>query len=228
MIDGFPASRPFLGTHLQTPKHTMCCQGITIAKYDQLEQRSPIRYKPFVDRYPACWALHNLTLMPFVPMKEMKVSQYDPSSTTIFREMREDDTIHVHEIHTDCLTVSLKDHYSTAELDAWMYGRSPEGYWRFANSGEIFRVAERGGQIVGFANWQGDELRSLFISPAHQHAGIGSALFRFCDQESRVAFVKATLSAVPFYTRFSFVEAGHSFDMKRGIQLPYAAMRRKD
>ncbi len=156
------------------------------------------------------------------------MSQYDPSPATVIREMREDDTIHVHKIHTDCLTVSLKDHYSTAQLEAWMYGRSPEGYWRFANSGETFRVAERDGQIIGFANWQGDELRSLFISPAYQHEGIGSALFLFCDQESRVAFLKATLSAVPFYSRLSFVEAGHGFDIKRGIQLPHVAMRRQD
>ena len=156
------------------------------------------------------------------------MSQHDPLSTTVIREMREDDTIHVHQIHTDCLTISLKDHYSTAELEAWMYGRSPEGYWRFASSGETFRVAEQNGHIVGFANWQRDELRSLFISPAHQHVGIGSALFRFCDRENRVAFVKATLSAVPFYSRFSFVEAGRGFDMKRGIQLPHVAMRRQD
>ena len=155
------------------------------------------------------------------------MSQNDPLPTTLIREMREGDTIQVHQIHTECLTISLKDHYSTAELEAWMYGRSPEGYWRFANSGETFRVAERAGKIVGFANWQGDELRSLFVSPAYQQAGIGSALFTSCDQENRIAFVKATLSAVPFYSRFYSFEAGRGFDMKRGIQLPHVAMRRQ-
>ena len=75
------------------------------------------------------------------------MSQDDFIPTTVIREMREDDTVHVHQIHTDCLTVSLKNYYSTAELEAWMYGRSPEGYWRFANSGETFRVAERAGEI---------------------------------------------------------------------------------
>lgn len=155
------------------------------------------------------------------------MSQNDPLPTTLIREMREGDTIQVHQIHTECLTISLKNHYLTAELEAWMYGRSPEGYWRFANSGETFRVAEPAGEVVGFANWQGDELRSLFVSPAYQKAGIGSALFTSCDQENRIAFVKATLSAVPFYSRFSFVEAGRGFDMKRGIQLPHVAMRRQ-
>ena len=156
------------------------------------------------------------------------MSQGDFLPTTVIREIREDDTVHVHQIHTDCLMVSLKDYYSTAELEAWMYGRSPEGYWRFANSGETFRVVERAGEIVGFANWQGNELRSLFVSPAYQQAGIGSALFTSCDRENRIAFVKATLSAVPFYSRFSFVEAGRGFDVKRGIQLPHVAMRRQD
>ncbi|MEG8051957.1 GNAT family N-acetyltransferase [Sphingomonas aurantiaca] len=156
------------------------------------------------------------------------MSQNQSLPTIQIREMREDDTVRVHQIHTDCLTVSLKDHYSTVKLEAWMYGRSPEGYWHFANSGEIFRVAERAGEIVGFANWQGDELRSLFVSPEYQQAGIGSTLFMACDQENRIAFVKATLSAVPFYSRFSFVETGLGFDMKRGIQLPHIAMRRQD
>lgn len=155
------------------------------------------------------------------------MSQNESLPTILIREMREDDTARVHQIHTDCLTVYLAGHYSTAELEAWMYGRSPEGYWRFANSGETFRVAEQAGEIVGFANWQGDELRSLFVSPEYQQAGIGSTLFMACDRENRIAFVKATLSAVPFYSRFSFVEAGRGFDMKRGIQLPHVAMRRQ-
>lgn len=46
--------------------------------------------------------------------------------------------IHVHQNHTDCLTASLKDHYSTAEIETWMYGRSPRRLWRFATSGETF------------------------------------------------------------------------------------------
>ena len=155
------------------------------------------------------------------------MNENDPLPTILIREMGEADTAQVHQIHTDCLMISLENHYSTAELEAWMYGRSPEGYWRFANSGETFRVAEQAGEIVGFANWQGDEIRSLFVSPAYQQAGIGSALFTSCDQENHIAFVKATLSAVTFYSRFSFVAAGRGFDMKRGIQIPHVAMCRK-
>lgn len=147
-------------------------------------------------------------------------------SEIIIREMHEADTISVHRIHTECLTTSLTDYYSAGELEAWMYGRSPEGYWRFANSGETFRVAELDDVIVGFASWQGEELRSLFVNPACQRAGIGSTLFEFCDRENRISFVKATLGAVSFYRRFFFVEAGRGFDMKRDIQLPHVLMRR--
>jgi GNAT superfamily N-acetyltransferase len=142
------------------------------------------------------------------------------------REMLEADTVSVHRIHTECLTTSLTSHYSITELEAWMYGRSPEGYWRFANSGETFRVAERDGNIVGFANWQGEELRSLFVSPAHQRSGIGSLLFESCDRETLITLVKATLGAVSFYERFSFVETKPGYDLKRGIRLPHVVMRR--
>lgn len=149
-------------------------------------------------------------------------------SDIIVREMREIDTISVHRIHIECLTVSLTDHYSASELEAWMYGRSPEGYWRFANSGGTFRVAERNGELVGFANWQGEELRSLFVSPSFQRAGIGSTLFASCDRENRISLLKATLGAVSFYERFSFVKIGRGFDLKRGIQLPHVLMRRAE
>ncbi|HEU0045470.1 GNAT family N-acetyltransferase [Sphingomonas sp.] len=143
------------------------------------------------------------------------------------REMREADTVDVHHIHTACLTTSLAADYSREALEAWMHGRSPEGYWRFANSGETFRVAELDGEIVGFANWSGDELRSLFIAPSHQRSGTGSTLFDACQQEAKLTFVKATLGAVGFYKRFSFTEVGRGFDLKRGVQLPHVAMRRQ-
>lgn len=107
-----------------------------------------------------------------------------------------------------------------------MSGRSPEGYWRFANSGETFRVAEIEGGIVGFANWRDQELRSLFVTPMRQRSGVGSVLFRACEREARLDLVKATLGAVGFYQRFSFVEVSRGFDLKRGVQLPHVVMRR--
>lgn len=142
------------------------------------------------------------------------------------REMKEADTPEVHRIHTACLTISLVDDYSRESLEAWMFGRSPEGYWRFANSGETFRVAEMDGEIVGFANWCDEELRSLFVSPERQRGGIGSLLFEACEREATLTFVKATLGAVGFYNRYSFVEAGRGFDLKRGVKLPHVVMRR--
>src|SRR5438132_8592969 len=99
----------------------------------------------------------------------------------VVRDMREADTIHVHRIHTECLTTSLTDDYPPEALEAWMFGRSPEGYWQFANAGETFRLAEFNGEIVAFANWRDQELRSLFVTPTRQRSGIGSVLFRACE-----------------------------------------------
>ena len=149
-----------------------------------------------------------------------------PGPDVIVRAMREADTIAVHRIHSECLTTSLTSHYSMRELAAWMHGRSPAGYWRFATSGETFRIAELDGEIVAFANWRDEELRSLFVSPTHQRAGIGTLLFEVCDRDARISFVKATLGAVPFYRRFGFVEAGRGHDMKRDVRLPHVVMRR--
>ncbi len=142
------------------------------------------------------------------------------------RAMTEADTPSVHRIHTECLTRSLADHYSPAQLAAWMHGRSPQGYWHFANAGETFRVAELSGEVIAFANWRDRELRSLFVLPEHQRSGIGARLFAACAAEAPLDFVKATASAVGFYERFGFVAIGPGFDLKRDVRLPHIAMRR--
>jgi GNAT superfamily N-acetyltransferase len=157
---------------------------------------------------------------------EPSMSASDNLPAIVVREMREADTIDVHRIHTECLTTSLIDHYSPQALEAWMFGRSPEGYWRFANAGETFRVAEIEGGIVGFANWRDRELRSLFVTPMRQRSGVGSVLFSACEREASLNLVKATLGAVGFYQRFSFIEVERGFDLKRGVRLPHIVMRR--
>lgn len=151
----------------------------------------------------------------------------DSAQGPVIREMRESDTPDVHRIHTACLTTSLVDYYSREVLEAWRFGRTPEGYWRCANSGETFRVAETDGVIVGFSSWCDEELRSLFIAPECQRHGIGSLLFHACEREAALTFVKATLGAVGFYNRYSFVEVGRGYDVKRGVRLPHVVMRRE-
>lgn len=147
-------------------------------------------------------------------------------STVLIREMREADTVSVHDIHSECLLVSLLGHYTRREIDIWMEGRTPEGYWRSVQSGSTYLVAESEASIIGYANWDDDELMSLFVRPHIQHKGLGTALFNACDTRAELRCVKATLSAVGFYEKFGFRVDHHGHDMKRGIQIPHIFMTR--
>ena len=49
-------------------------------------------------------------------------------------------------------------------------------------SDEVF-VFERGGEVAGFAILNGDELDAFYVSPAHQRAGVGAALFRHVQEQ---------------------------------------------
>lgn len=148
------------------------------------------------------------------------------SSDLLIRRLRKDDVQRIFEIHMKALSTAMPRHYSSEQMDAWIYGITPEGYWRIANSGENYRVAEVNGAIAGFASWQEGELLALFVDPTMQNQSIGSNLLLFCDNECPLHFVKAVLGATSFYEKHSFEKLGQRSELKRGVQLPYMAMRR--
>ncbi|MBJ6721823.1 GNAT family N-acetyltransferase [Bacillus sp. PR5] len=144
----------------------------------------------------------------------------------VIRPMAEADVSDIHNIHTDCLQISLAHHYTQQQLEAWLAGRTPQGYWRSQQAGSPYLVATVNGIIIGYANWMGDELMSLFVRPGFQKSGIGTKLFEACDEQNRLACVKATLSAADFYSRFGFEVEQEGYDVKREVRIPHIFMRR--
>ena len=149
----------------------------------------------------------------------------------IIRAMEPADTETIHAIHGMCLQCTLLGRYSREQIDAWMAGRTPQGYLRAAEAGEAFFVAEEGGAVVGYASWQEDELLSLFVHPDFQGRGIGSALMSACfdDAERRnatISIVKSVLGAEEFYGRHGFLIVGPGSTSKRGVIIPDTRMHR--
>jgi ribosomal protein S18 acetylase RimI-like enzyme len=145
------------------------------------------------------------------------------------REMQAEDADVIHAIHIACLTISLKNDYTQEQLDAWMSGRTPDGYRQAATEGERFFVAVRDLQVVGYASWQEDELLSLFVLPDHQDRGIGSALFEKCTTDAArhgatISKIRATPNAVAFYRHHGFVTLGRGFDVKKGVAVGHVKM----
>lgn len=146
----------------------------------------------------------------------------------IVRPMVEPDALAVHDIHTACLRHTLTSHYSSEQLEAWLAGRTPAGYLRGAENGEVYLVAELDRTVVGYANWQDQELLSLFVLPDFQNMGIGTLLFAACEANAEIRRVKATLSAVEFYKRLGFLRVRQDAMEKRGIQIPHILMARDE
>jgi GNAT superfamily N-acetyltransferase len=142
--------------------------------------------------------------------------------------MVESDALAIHDIHTACLCHTLRSHYSSEQLEAWLAGRTPAGYLRGANDGEVFIVAELSGTVVGFANWQDQELLSLFVLPHFQNTGIGTLLFKACEANADIRCVKATLGAVEFYQHFGFIRVRQDAIEKQGMLIPYILMARSE
>ena len=115
-------------------------------------------------------------------------------SAMIIRSMVPADAEAIHAIHGMCLQRTLLGRYTREQIEAWMAGRTPQGYLRAAEAGERFFVADEGGAVVGYASWQEDELLSLFVHPDCQRTGIGSALLSACFDDA--ARINATISIV--------------------------------
>lgn len=70
-------------------------------------------------------------------------------------------------------------------------------------------VAEKGGRVVGFASFLGEELRALFVHPRDAGRGVGSALLAVVERQAarrslRAIFCLASLNALSFYRARGF------------------------
>ena len=149
----------------------------------------------------------------------------------IVRAMAPSDADAIHAIHGMCLERTLLGRYTREQIEAWMAGRTPQGYLRAAAAGERFFVADDAGLVIGYACWQEDELLSLFVHPDFQRRGIGSALLSACLEDATrrgaiISVVKSVLGAEEFYDHYGFAVVGSGSTTKRGVIIPDTRMQR--
>ena len=149
------------------------------------------------------------------------------------RRMRPGDIHQIHEIHTQAVRQVCSKFLSGDTVEAWLYGRTPEGYLTAEKEhGEMFWVAQdTSADLAGYASWHKDHLISLFVRPSLQRRGIGQALFDACEAEAlRDGFefrrIKSTLNAQSFYERLGFAKVKDGFEVKRGERIPHVEMAR--
>lgn len=108
-------------------------------------------------------------------------------------------------------TVCVQD-YTPTQLDAWASGSIDEAAWDASLRAHVTRIAEVGGEIVGFGDMdEAGYLDRLYVAADWQHIGIATAI---CD---------ALEAAVPSacYTTHASITARTFFE-RRGYRVRYA------
>jgi putative acetyltransferase len=123
--------------------------------------------------------------------------------------------------------------YSGTQLLAWSSRLTAEGYLP-AVAANVFLVAERDGEVVGFAEFAAarGEVVAVYVHPQHARQGVGTRLFRAIEEHAIAAglqelVLNSSLTAVPFYERFQFVAGPPVVHrLGDGTEIPCVPMRR--
>lgn len=111
--------------------------------------------------------------------------------------------------------VAARD-YTPAQIEAW--ARVDRGRWERRRLSRPTWVAVIGKTIVGFADLEPDGcLDMMFVHPAHQGAGIATALLGAVEAEARrqnlsVIFTEASITARPFFERRGFSVTAEQYE----------------
>lgn len=119
------------------------------------------------------------------------------------------------ELHVASILAIPRNIYTQSEVEAWTHGKTPEIYIRIQEeTGEIFLVAaDANDRPVGFVGYLGDEIRGMYVDPAWQGEGVGTALMRRAEAAiiadgARRLRVHAAKSAYGFYEHLGYTQTG--------------------
>ena len=144
------------------------------------------------------------------------------------RPATSDDIHFMQDVHTRAVLTLCSTHYTREQIDAWLYGRTPEGYLDGIERGEMY-VAEIDAAPAGFGHAVSGEVVAVFVDPDFVGRGAGRAILshglemarRDCSDPIKLI---STLNAQSFYEQFGFVAVEPTTVDKRGVDLPLVAM----
>lgn len=120
--------------------------------------------------------------------------------------------------------------YSLEQVWAWSPGTPDPAVWHERMSGRLTLVAEDGGEVIAFAELEGDGHLYMFYCRQDVVArGVGSSLYREIEREARVRglariTIEASITARPFFERHGFVVVREQLVAVVGVKLTNFAM----
>lgn len=127
----------------------------------------------------------------------------------IIRRATLDDRQAIYEIQRSAILETCRRSYPEEDVTVWAGLLSPDSY--HAIHDRYFVVAEQDGRIQGFGQLdeQEGEVEAIYVSPAAEGRGIGSAILQRLEERARECGLKelkvrSTLNAESFYARHGY------------------------
>ena len=122
--------------------------------------------------------------------------------------------------------------YSDEQVEAWAPSVPDPEEWHARMVGRRALVAEEGGEVVGFAELEGDgHLDMLYVREDAVGRGVGQRLYRAVEREARGQglgriFTEASITTRPFFERHGFRVLREQAVWRRGVPMTNFAMEK--
>ena len=138
----------------------------------------------------------------------------------MLRRARADDAPALRAILHDTFESTWKPAVTLEAAQAFLREDRPSAY--VGTRGLMFHVAERGGEIAGFVDWDGDFVNALHVLTRHARTGVGARLMDLAEAEiANAGFAAARLEtdtfnlrSQAFYRARGYVEARRYPDLE--------------
>jgi GNAT superfamily N-acetyltransferase len=163
------------------------------------------------------WAVH-ITLSG----EEMTIRRYRPGEEEALRQLYTDTTRHI-----------IGRHYTPEQVERWVSFHSDVEGWAERIRDRNPFVAERNGEILGFAELKPDgEIDYFYCHHGHQREGVGTGLYNVIEAEARRLGIRCLHAAVsvtakPFFVRMGFEVMKEQQNIVCGTVAPNSIMEKR-
>jgi GNAT superfamily N-acetyltransferase len=156
----------------------------------------------------------------------------DQTGHFVVRRATPADSETILQLHVDSIRRICAASYTPEQIDAWAGSKRAEKYTQGMASGDSMFVAESTGPLLGFAALRGDNVLAVYVSPDHQHRGVGKALLAALEDDARQRHIlelhlESTLNALDFYASRGFRRVGPSIRIMHGVEVPCEKMSKR-
>ena len=133
-----------------------------------------------------------------------------PAPDILIRQARPDDAAACKAILRDTFESTWLPELTDEAARAFETEDPPAAY--VGERGPLFVVAEVGGEVVGFVDWNGDFINALHVLASHARTGVGGRLMDRAEAEMAAAgFATARLETDTFNLRSQAFYAGRGY-----------------